>query len=198
MLYFFLRPVVRVLMKILFRYRVSGQEHIPQQGPAILCPNHISNLDPPLVGCTATRVVHFMAKEELFRFPPLGWLIKHLHAFPVNRQGGGTKALKQSLKVLKENGILGIFPEGTRSKTGELTKARNGAALLSVKTGAPIIPTAIIGPYRLFRPVHIVFGKPIVPDDFKNASSNQVSNITHTVMDEIESLLQKHREDHHK
>lgn len=198
MLYFFLRSILRFLLKILFRYQVTGQEHIPQQGSAILCPNHISNLDPPIVGCAATRVIHFMAKEELFRFPPIGWLLKRLHAFPVNRQGGGTKALKQSIKVLRGNGILGIFPEGTRSKTGELTKARNGAALLSVKTGAPIIPTAIIGPYRLFRPVHIVFGKPILPNDFENTSSNQVQSITNSVMDEIESLLVKHREDHHK
>lgn len=189
MLYFFLRSICRGLFALFYRYQVLGAENIPQKGSAIICPNHISLLDPPLVGSAATRVVHFMAKEELFRIPIFGKLLPKIHAFPVNRQGGGRKALKLAMQVLRENEIVGIFLEGTRSKTGELGKAHVGAALLAIKMDAPVIPTAIVGPYRLFRPVRIVFGTPLDPKQFQN-TPNPVQAMTDQVMDEIKKLKQ--------
>lgn len=198
MLYFSFRSLLRFLYTIFFRYRVIGAENIPKTGPAIICSNHISNLDPPLVGCAATRIVHFMAKEELFRIPLFRKLLDHLNAFPVNRTGGGRRALKKSLELLKEDKILGIFPEGTRSKTGKLGKGHIGAALLASKVGAPLIPTAIIGPYRLFRPIHIVFGKPIDLREFDSESSNSVQDITDHLMKEIQDLLDGYNKDHYK
>jgi len=189
MLYSTLRYVIRFLFSIFFRYRVIGSENIPKTGPAIICSNHISNLDPPLLGVSMNRVIHFMAKEELFRIPIFRNIIQFLHAFPVNRSGGGRQALKKGLELLKEGKVLGIFPEGTRSKTGKLGKGRIGAALLASKVGVPLIPTAIIGQYRLFRPICVVFGKPIHPQDFEGKSSNPVQDLTHHLMNEIQHLL---------
>lgn len=192
MLYFFFCSIFRGLFTIFYRYQVIGTEHIPKDSSAIICPNHISNFDPPLIGSAATRVIHYMAKEELFRVPILGKLLVNLHAYPVNRQGGGRKALKQSMQILKEGGILGIFPEGTRSKTGELGKPHVGAALLAIKTGAPVIPAAIIGPYRLFRPIRVIFGEPIDPKQFQSGS-NPVQEMTDHTMAEIQRLRDQHR-----
>lgn len=189
MLYLSLRYIIRFLFLLFFRYRVIGSENIPQTGPAIICPNHISNLDPPLIGVSMDREIHFMAKEELFKIPIFSSIIKRLHAFPVNRKGGGRKALEKGLELLREDQILGIFPEGTRSKNGKLGKGRIGAALLACQAGAPIIPTAIIGRYRLFRPICVVFGKPINPHDYEGKSSNPVQDLTDHVMNEIQYLL---------
>lgn len=194
MLYFSLRSLLRFLFSIFFRFQVIGVENIPKTGPAIICPNHISNLDPPIVGCASTRIIHFMAKEELFKIPLFRKLLERLYAFPVNRSGGGRKALKTSLELLKQDKILGIFPEGTRSKTGKLGKGHIGAALLASKVGAPIIPTAIIGPYRLFRPVCIIFGKPINPQECGKDSENPVQDLTDHLMQEIQGLIDSYKQ----
>lgn len=193
MLYFPLRVIVRLFFSVVFRYRVVGVENIPKTGPAIICSNHISNLDPPILGSASNRIIHFMAKEELFRIPLFRHVIESLHAFPVNRSGGGRLALKRALELLREDKILGIFPEGTRSKTGKLGKGRVGAALLASKVGAPLIPTAIIGPYRLLGPVIVVFGKPIDPRQFEAKSSNVVQELTDRIMQEIQWLLDHHQ-----
>lgn len=193
MLYSTLRMIVRFFFSVIFRYRVIGVENIPKTGPAIICSNHTSVLDPPILGSASNRIIHFMAKEELFRIPLFRNLIQFLHAYPVNRAGGGRLALKRSLELLKEDKILGIFPEGTRTKTGKLGKGRVGAALLASKVGAPIIPTAIVGPYRLFGPVKVVFGKPIDPRQFEAKSSNVVRELTDRIMQEIQWLLDHHQ-----
>jgi len=189
MLYLTLHWIVRFLFSVFFRYRVIGAENIPKTGPAIICPNHISNLDPPLIGVSTKRKVHFMAKEELFRIPIFRSLIRYLNAFPVNRSGGGREAIQKGMELLKEDKILGIFPEGTRSKTGKLGKGRVGAAVLACRAGVPLIPTAIIGGYRLFRPLYVVFGKPIHPYEYEGKSSNPVRDLTDRLMKEIQRLL---------
>jgi 1-acyl-sn-glycerol-3-phosphate acyltransferase len=122
-------------------------------------------------------------------------MIRALGAFPVKRGAGDRQAIKRSIQILKENKILGIFPEGTRSKNGKLGKAHIGAALIAIKAGVPIVPVAIIGPYRLFRPVRIVFGQPIDVTLFTKGKSGTeaAAELTDLVMSEIQRLLDQHR-----
>lgn len=139
-----LRPV---LMRY-FRMRVDGLERLPSQGPAILAINHVSMLDPILVAAALPRPVHFMAKEELFRYPLLGWLLRWLHAFPVRRGQPDREAIARALSVLKAGGVVGIFPEGTRSLDGRLLPIQGGTAFLALKSGAAVFPVAIVGTHR--------------------------------------------------
>lgn len=192
MIYIVIKELVGILLRLMYRVRVKGVEHIPQNGSAVLCANHISNLDPLLIGSALKRPVHFMAKEEIFRISWIGAFIRKLHAFPVKRGQLDRYALKHALSVLREGSMLGIFPEGTRSKTGELGDAHSGAALMALKTSSPIIPIAIVGPYRPFRPVYVIFGTPIdVMQVDETAHVNDRGQIiTQLMMDEIHALSQ--------
>jgi 1-acyl-sn-glycerol-3-phosphate acyltransferase len=161
----------------------------------MICANHISNLDPPLVGCAMQRKIHFMAKEELFKIPILAPIIRTLGAFPVKRGGGDHQALKTSIQLLKNGQVLGIFPEGTRSKTGELGKAHSGAALIALKANSPVVPVAIIGSYRLFRSIKVIFGKPIdvTPYTQGKIGTEQASALTECIMVQIRQMIEQHR-----
>ncbi|MGA9173399.1 MAG: lysophospholipid acyltransferase family protein [Thermoactinomyces sp.] len=195
MLYASLRIAVRGFFSFFYRWKVEGVHHIPEEGPVVICANHISNLDPPLLGAAVQRKVHFMAKQELFRIPLFSLLIRALGAFPVKRGSGDLHALKQALQILRENKMLGIFPEGTRSRDGKLGRAHTGAALIALKAGAPVVPTAIIGPYRLFRPVQIVFGQPIdvTPLTKGKIGTKEAAALTDLIMNEIQRLIDQHR-----
>lgn len=161
MIYAVAKTIFRALFRFLFRVRVTGAENLPSEGPVVLCSNHISWWDPPNVGCAVTRKVHFMAKEELFQIPILGFLITRMGAFPVRRGTADRTAIRRALEVLRQGGVLGLFPEGTRSRTGRLRPAEPGAALIAIRSGAPVLPVAIEGPYRPFRPVAVRIGPPL-------------------------------------
>jgi len=195
MLYALARQIVRAFFLLFFRVKVEGLHHLPMEGRVMICSNHISNLDPPLIGCILPRRIHFIAKEELFRIPLVSLLLKGLGAFPVKRGEGDRQALKRSIQILKEEKVFGIFPEGTRSKTGELGKAHQGAALIALKAQAPIVPVAIIGPYRLFRPVRVVMGKPMDVSAWSNGKMDRdaAARLTDRIMEEIQQLLDQHR-----
>ena len=167
MLYGFLRFVFRLIFYILFRARVYGRENIPAEGAVILAANHASNIDPPLMASLIDRPVSYMAKIELFENPIFGAAIRRCHAFPVKRGESDRGAIKAAVTVLKEERVLGLFPEGTRSKTGELQKAEAGVALIAAMTGAPIVPVAILNTHRIFAnggllpQLRIMYGQPI-------------------------------------
>ena len=167
MLYGFLRFVFRLIFYILFRARVYGRENIPAEGAVILAANHASNIDPPLMASLIDRPVSYMAKIELFENPIFGAAIRRCHAFPVKRGESDRGAIKTAVTVLKEERVLGLFPEGTRSKTGELQKAEAGVALIAAMTGAPIVPVAILNTHRIFAnggllpQLRIMYGQPI-------------------------------------
>lgn len=143
--YCFANVVMRLLVRLIARGKVEGLENVPLDGSFILVANHISWLDPPLLGSLLPRDVRFMAKEELFRKPFVGWVVKNYRAFPVRRGEGDKQALRTALDILRTGGVLGMFPEGTRSKNGGLQQGHSGAALLAVKAGAPVLPIAITG-----------------------------------------------------
>lgn len=183
----------RAYFFVWYRVRVEGVENVPATGPVLLCANHISNLDPPLVGAMLQRPVVFMAKASLFDIPILGAIIRrHLDAFPVQRGTADRAALRQSLHVLEEGRVLGIFPEGTRSKTGELGQARAGIGFIASKSGAPVVPVGIAGHYRFRGQITVRFGKPIDPAAVVGESRDRelvADTIWSAVSDLVESRL---------
>lgn len=186
-LYRFGRWVCRVFFKTFYRIEASGQSNVPDEGAVILCSNHISTLDPPLVGTPLQRKVHFMAKAELFKVPLFGPLIANLGAFPVKRGGVSKESIRHALQLLGEGGVLGIFPEGTRG--GGMGK--KGAASLAVRSGATVIPVAIIGKYRLFGKLKVIYGKPVDLSAMREASgSESLEQATEHIMVSIRKLIE--------
>jgi 1-acyl-sn-glycerol-3-phosphate acyltransferase len=170
MLYAILKPLAVAVMRLLFRLRSRGTEHVPAEGPVLFVANHASVLDPVLVGGASPRRLRFLAKAELFRIPLLGGLIRRLGAHPLRREGADAGALRAGLRVLKTGGALLMFPEGTRGEEGALGPAKPGAGMLAVLGGAPIVPVYVRGSGRAWprgrrfpRPanVTVTFGPPL-------------------------------------
>ncbi len=164
------KAVARVLLQVLFGLRVEGAEKIPLEGPVILASNHMSFLDPVVMGVACPRVVSYMSRDDVFKYPILRWLLPRLYAIPVARGTGDLAAIKAAIRVLKSGMAFGIFPEGRRSRSGHIEPFKIGTAAIALRTGARIVPAAIIGSDkawpvggwpRLRRPIRVVFGDPI-------------------------------------
>lgn len=166
-LYGFGRGAISLVYHVLWRIRVEGTENIPANGGVIICGNHVNGNDPLFVGVAATRPVSFMAKEEIFKSPFVGFLARGVGAFPVKRGHPDRAALKRSLDVLEKGGCFGIFPEGTRNRTGKLGKAEPGTAYLALKSGVPVIPVGVSSTYKLFSQVAVKFGPPVDLSPFR-------------------------------
>jgi len=156
-LYRILRPVAWLLFKVWNRLEVRGLENLPRQGKVIIVANHVSVLDPVVLGASLPRPVRFMAKKGLFDIPILNGLITVLGAFPVDRSRTDFQAVKQSLKILANQEILGIFPQGGTRKETEKIVFRSGAAAIALKSKSPVLPVAIIGTNSI--PKAFFFGK---------------------------------------
>src|SRR3989475_9002854 len=165
------KPVVAVLMRLLFRVEVKNPEHVPLAGAVLLVANHSSLLDPPLVGGVVPRQLSFLAKAELFQIPLFGALIRRLNARPVRREGADPGALRTAMRVLEEGGALLIFPEGTRGDEGAVRPAKAGAGMLAVLSGVTVVPVYVSGSgrawprgRRLARPAKgaVTFGTPLI------------------------------------
>lgn len=157
----FIYRLTRVFVLAHFRAgggRIFGQEHIPRQGRFILAPNHVSHLDPPLVSSCSPRRPHVMAKQELFKNPLFSKYIRALGAFPVDRGKADRKAIRHAIKMLESEAPLLIFPEGTRSKTGELGTAEIGLGMIAHATKAPIVPVYLKGTDQAFSAMNPKFG----------------------------------------
>ncbi|MBM3947202.1 MAG: 1-acyl-sn-glycerol-3-phosphate acyltransferase [SAR202 cluster bacterium] len=137
--------LLRCVFRLFFRWRVLHPERVPASGPVLLAANHESNLDPPAVAVGISRPCASLAKEELFRHPLFGWYLRRLNAFPVRRGEPDRAALQRALEYLNQGWPLIVFPEGTRSDTGELREAELGIALLAYRTGAPVVPVCLHG-----------------------------------------------------
>ncbi|MGM0921666.1 MAG: lysophospholipid acyltransferase family protein [Bacillota bacterium] len=190
--YQFARGVVAAVFFPLYRIEVKGKEHFPKEGAILLCSNHIDNLDPPTVGISAPRQVHFMAKEELFQVPVLGGIVRKVGSFPVKRGMSDREALRNGLNVLKDGGVLGLFPEGTRSKDGKLGKGLAGAGFFALRSNALVVPCAVIGTYKPFQKVKVFFGEPINLDPLRERKAT-AEEATELIMSKIAELLEKHR-----
>jgi 1-acyl-sn-glycerol-3-phosphate acyltransferase len=158
------------LLRLWFRVRVSGAEHIPAEGPVIIAPNHKNFLDAFFIGIATRRHVRYMAKVELFK-GPLAWLFSRLGAFPVRRGEADAEALATARAILGSGGLVVVFPEGTRVEQPDaLGSPHHGAGRLALETGAPIVPAAITGTSHLgrgalpkLRRVHLAFLPPVIP-----------------------------------
>jgi 1-acyl-sn-glycerol-3-phosphate acyltransferase len=145
------RGLAKLVLRLWFRVKVSGSEHIAPQGPIIVAANHKNFLDPFFIGTAIRRRVRFMAKAELFE-GPLGWLLPRVGAFPVRRGGADAEAMDTAREILSAGGLVVLFPEGTRIEAPDaLGSPHHGADRLALETGAPIVPAAITGTSHLWR-----------------------------------------------
>jgi len=205
-LYYFGHWFFRLMFRILGGFRSVGAENMPSSGGVILAPNHVSYADPPAVGCGIRRQVHYMAKEELFRVPILGRLIRIVGAFPVRRGSADRAALKKAVELLNEGKVICIFPEGTRSTNGQLQEPELGIGLVALKSRAPVVPAAIIGTEKVLgpharlprkHPVKVVYGAPMTFPDLYNSRHDRdaLEEVGRRVMKAIADLLEVHRAD---
>jgi len=171
----FQRRALIVLARTLFlpimKYQVSGVENLPPEGPVILVANHVTNFDVFPMQFSVPRVIFFMAKAELMKNPIMDVLLRNLSAFPVNRGEKDQWSMDHALKVLRHGQVLGMFPEGTRSKGRGLSVAKTGSARLAIETNCPILPMTVLGSDRFFKRfphrtrVHITILPPIYPKE---------------------------------
>lgn len=190
MFYWIAHFFVTWYLKIFYRFKVEGLENLPPLGPVLAASNHRSYMDPVAVGCALNRSVHYMAKEELFKVPILNLIIVGLKAFPVKRGTGDRQAFKTALNLLKKGEILGLFPEGTRSKTGKLGSPHPGVGLLALKGNCPVVPIALLGTDKKFGPITVRIGKPIIFQEEK-IDKEATEKVSKAIMNEIEHLLQE-------
>ena len=143
--YWLVHSAVRLTLSVIAGFRVIGKDNLPPAGSVIVASNHIAFLDPPVIAVSLSREANFAAKMELFRNPIVSWIITYLNAFPVNRGRLDMTALRKSLEALDSNEVLIVFPEGTRSRTGEMLPFKRGIGYFVTKTKAPVLPVYIKG-----------------------------------------------------
>lgn len=158
------RVVCTPVIKLLFRTKYTNRYNIPKDGRYLICSNHLSYLDPVLLGLGQKRKIRFIAKSELFKNKFFAGLITRLGAFPVHRGESDSNAINVGEQILKDGGVMGIFFEGKRSRTGDFLRPRSGAVMIAFQTDTPIVPACITpekGLVKLFRKTHISFGEPV-------------------------------------
>lgn len=194
----------RLLVR-LYRLRVTGAENVPATG-AILAGNHVSHLDPALLWSISPRPARFVAKAELWEIGPLGWLLERLWAFPVKRASADREMISTATRLLEAGELLGMFPEGTRSRddADELGPAHGGVAFLALRAGVPVVPVGIAGTEaalppgaKMLRlvPVSIVIGQPVWPNRFEGGRKERMEAMTAEIMRSIAVARTRARED---
>ncbi|MEW5922087.1 MAG: lysophospholipid acyltransferase family protein [Bacillota bacterium] len=190
MFYYLITACFRIFFKLLFRYQIYGWENIPEKGAYIICSNHKSWFDPPLVGSVCRHAcINFMAKEELFHIFLFGSIIRKLGAFPVKRDTADRRALKKALQLLEEGKIIGLFPEGTRVKGGELGQPFHGPALIALLSKKPVLPVAVKWPGKLFQPVRITFGNLLYFEEEGKIRKDILERVSARIIGEIGLLF---------
>jgi 1-acyl-sn-glycerol-3-phosphate acyltransferase len=183
------RQMFRIMFKLLYRWHIEGTENIPKMGGGIIAPNHMSFFDPPLTGSAMKRPLYFMAKKELFDVPVFGWTIRQTNAFPVKRGVQNMSAMRYAFSLLEKGRLLLIFPEGSRSKDGNLGKARAGVGMVACNAEVPVIPVKIENTNMMlkFNRIKIKYGKPVYPP--KDFSKSDYIGLSQKVLDEIAKML---------
>lgn len=194
MLYPFGKTVTYWFVRLLFRMRYEGLENIPPGRGFILASNHRSNFDPLFIAHKLRAAVHYMAKAELFQIGFIGWIFRSLNAFPVARGTGDTSALDTAKNIVRSGQVLGMFPEGHRSKDGKPLRARSGVALIAAQTQADVLPCGVIfGDKLRFRSQVIVrYGK-LIPAAELGARADSPASIrtaSKRIMEDIIALLE--------
>jgi len=195
--------VVRALLATWFRARYSGEENVPRQGGVLVVSNHQSHLDPPVIGAGCPRMMVFMARRTLFRFPPFAWLIGSLGAIAIDREGFALSGIRATIDALRQGEALLVFPEGTRSHDGNLGVFKPGLALVARRAEVPILPTAIEGAYQAWprahrfptpRPIHVHYGRLISVAEIAACSEQELADLVEARVRECFELLRQRRE----
>ena len=183
-----------------FRIRVDGMNRYPRTGPIMICSNHVSNLDPMLLGCACPRPVNYLAKKQLFSFKPLGWFLRWNDTIELDREASSMAGIKETLRRLKKKESVILFPEGTRSKDGKLQPFKRGFVALVKKTKVAIMPVAIDGaqdamPRNSLLPnfkatIQIAFGEAIYPEQYMELTDEELMGLLDT---KIRECMEKAR-----
>src|SRR5499427_4274380 len=194
----------RALYQFYFGWWVYHAERVPLSGPVILASNHASFLDPPLVGAGVKRGINYLARDTLFRYPGIGWLLRNWNSVPVDREGGGAAGLKAILDRLLDGGAIILFPEGTRTRDGKLQPARSGIGLTVIKSDAPVVPVHVFGTFKAFgrhmkfprpRRIAVKYGQPMLFEELraeaKGCEKPRLKAIYQQVADEILAAIAK-------
>lgn len=190
------RVICTPLFKLMYRYKVVNKANIPNDGKGyIVACNHISFSDPVLLGLGQKRRLNFMAKDELFKNKFFAFIIRHLGAFPVKRGAGDGKAIKTGEDIILEGGLMGIFIEGGRTKTGDLMRPRSGCALIAQATNTPVVPACItnVGKSKKFGKRIIHFSDPISVEELGLTSADRraLKNASNMIMDKIKEMREQ-------
>ncbi|MBP3937643.1 MAG: 1-acyl-sn-glycerol-3-phosphate acyltransferase [Clostridia bacterium] len=193
-----IKSIARVIVGCLWPYRTVGKENVPAEGGAVLVCNHISNMDPIHLLVSQPRHIYFMAKKELFKIGLFRWLLgKIMGVFTVDRQSSDKDAVVHAIRLVQDGHMMGIFPEGTRSKDGNLARGKAGVSMIVARTGAPIVPCCILRKtknrkLRLFCRSTIVFGKPIQPSELcLDGDRPDIRRGTRLLMERIAQLMEE-------
>ncbi|MBQ7128417.1 MAG: 1-acyl-sn-glycerol-3-phosphate acyltransferase [Clostridia bacterium] len=183
------------VFKLLFRYEIIGKENLPEKGGIVYASNHISFADPILWILAIRRRICYMAKAELYKHAFLRGVFKLAGVFPVERGKASINSVNNAIGIVKNGGILGIFPEGTRSKDGKPIRAKSGVAYIANATGADVVPMAIVtkGKVKPFKKVYLYVGKPIPHSEiyFEGADRKGLRNASERIMGEITNLWEE-------
>jgi 1-acyl-sn-glycerol-3-phosphate acyltransferase len=194
----------RTVFATYFRWKVYNHERVPLKGAVILASNHESFLDPPLVGSGLKRDINYLARKSLFRVPVLGWILRTVNAVPVDRDGGGAAGLKAIMDRLHDGGAIILFPEGTRTRDGNLQPARSGVGLTVIKSDAPVVPVRVFGTRKAWgrgqriprpSPVAVKYGRPMnfgkLRAEAGDCTKARLKEIYQEVADEIMAAVAK-------
>lgn len=195
--YWGLTHLTRLALKVIARWKVTGREHVPRSGGLIIVSNHLNNSDPDIMSAAILhRRIRYMAKSELFK-SKLSFLVKLWGAFPVKRFEADLGAMLMAERLLRRGEVVGMFPEGTRSRTGYIGEFHPGTALIALRAGVPVLPCAIAGTNQLTGPlallkqprISVTIGEPITAVQVKRPSEEQVSALTARIVEAITGML---------
>jgi 1-acyl-sn-glycerol-3-phosphate acyltransferase len=195
MAYWVVKAVLTPILRFLFRVRVEGIENVPKDGPCILASNHVSFSDSIFLPLVLKRRMTFVAKAEYFDDPKTAWFFRAVGQIPIKREGGSAsqRALDSAREVLEDDGLFGIYPEGTRSPDGRLYKGHTGVARLALQTGAPVVAVAMVGTREaqpigqvkpnVFMPITVRFSEPMTFERYADRADEPL--VLRQITDEI-------------
>ncbi|OGS24510.1 MAG: hypothetical protein A2297_05145 [Elusimicrobia bacterium RIFOXYB2_FULL_48_7] len=178
----------KLVFSCFYRVKITGRRHFPKKGGVLIASNHLSMADPPLVGSCLWKPIHFMAKKELFRNPVMGWILKVVNSFPVNRGGTDMGAIRTVKKLLSEGDIVLIFPQGGR-RSEDNFEVKSGIGMLSCWSQAPIVPCCIKNSHKMksLKRLEVHFLEPVYPPEKYTQDSYDI--LTHKVALEMKEAL---------
>ncbi|MDD4237767.1 MAG: lysophospholipid acyltransferase family protein [Desulfotomaculaceae bacterium] len=189
MIFSLLKAGARLVLLVLRRWEIRGVENLPATGGVVLVANHVSYWDPVAIICAMKRQVFFMAKSELFKIPLVSYAVRSSGAIPVRRDVTDRNAVRTALRLLQAGEVVGIFPEGTRSKSEEMLKPHLGSAMIALKAGTPVVPVAVSGTRGMFGKITVYVGSPIHFQSVTKATKADLESVSDRIMSEIALLL---------